>query len=171
MTFATGQKVRATDLNSATPLMVRCTSNTSVTSSTTPVPVTGMSAAIEAGAEYILDGYIGYFAGATGDLKVALSVPTGTTGHWGLFGVTTGSSGDGGTEGDLTGLRQAGFGTANAIAVGGSSNNGGRALALPRGYLSVTTTGSLTVLFAQNTSDSATTQILSGSWLRLWRVS
>jgi hypothetical protein len=170
MTFAAGSKLRAAELNDVSPLLGILASSASVTSSTTLVQ-SALAVTIEASSEYALDGYIAYDAGATGDFKMALTVPTGATGHWGLHAVATGSSANGGTDGDMTALRLDAFGTSNVLTAAGSTSFSGRMVALIRGYISTSTSvGAVTVHFAQNTSNATATTLASGSWLRLWKI-
>jgi hypothetical protein len=170
MTFAAGSKVRAAELNDASPLLSFLVSAHSVTSSTTLVQ-SALAVTLEANAEYALDGYLAYVAGATGDFKMALTVPSGATGHWGLQAVATGSSTNGGTEGDMIALRLDAFGTSNVLTANGSSSFSGRMMALLRGYISTAGSGGpVTVHFAQNTSNATATTLDDGTWIRLWKI-
>lgn len=170
MTFAAGAKVRAAELNDASPLISYLAAGHSVTSSTTLVQ-SAVAVTLEANAKYALDGYLAYEAGATGDFKTALTVPSGATGHWGLHGVATGSTASGGTEGDLIALRLDAFGTANPLTAAGSTSFSGRMVALLRGYIATAGSGgAVTLYFAQNTSNATATTLSSGTWIRLWKI-
>lgn len=171
MPIAAGQKIRASEINDISPVFAYVITDISVTSSTTLVTATGLACAVEANSLYAMDGAIFYTAGATGDIKVAITVPSGTTGHWGLHGVVTSSTANGGTEGDLNGLRQTAFGTGTTITAAGSANFSGRMMALPRGYIDTAgTAGNVQFMVAQNTSDATATVVTGGSWLRLWKL-
>ena len=124
-----GAKVRASVINGALPLYGRVTSDTTVTSSTTLVAATGFAIALEASSIYVADGYMAYTAGATGDLKVAWTGPTGITGHWCLYGLSTASTG---SIGDIDARRQTAYGTGTTQAIGGSDAFSSALACLPR---------------------------------------
>lgn len=164
-----GAKLHASDLNNNLPRIARCTATVSATSDTTLDNVTGMVLSLEANAVYALDAYIAYTAGETGDLKVAWTVPSGTTGHWAVWGLGVGATGS--TVGDANGARPDGFGDANFLSVGGANTDGGRVACHPRGYVVVAgTAGNLQLRFAQNTSNGTATTVVAGSWMRLTRI-
>ncbi len=163
-----GARLLASTVNAALPIYAMATADTTKTSSTTLGDVTGMVLALEASSTYIVDGYLGYVAGATGDIKLAWTVPSGTTGHWCCYGLVTGSTG---SVGDLNALRIAAFGDANTLLLGGSDSNSGLLAALPRLYVVTdTTAGSLQLRMAQNTSNATSTVVKLGSWLRAVKV-
>jgi hypothetical protein len=169
MTFVAGQKTRASELNEVVAVMGYVTSDQTKTSSTALADVTGLSVALEANRLYALDGYIAYNAGATGDLKMAITVPSGTTGHWALYPIAVASTG---SIGDLDARRQDAFGDANTQSAGGSDAAfGSTLLCLPRAYLDTSgTAGTLQFRYAQNTSNGTSTIIKTGSWIRLTRL-
>lgn len=167
MVYAGGEKIRASELNKLMPLASVANNNT-VRTSTTTLTDTTLACDVEANAEYAIEGYIAYDAGATGDLKVALAAPSGAVGHWGLFAIHTGSTG---SVGDLDARRAAGFGDANTQTAGGSDSFSSLLLAPVFGYLDVAgTAGELRVRIAQNTSSGTSSQLVAGSWLTLWRL-
>lgn len=167
MTFAAGQKLSASELNDLLFLFGVATVDTTKTSSTALGDATGLSVALEASSTYIIDGYLAYTAGATGDLKVALSAPSGATGSWGLYGLVTSSTA---SVGDISAVRVDAFGDANTATAGGSDSFSGALLCVPRGYITTTDAGTLQLRFAQNTSSGTSTVIEAGSWLRLLKV-
>lgn len=163
-----GAKVRASVINGALPLYGRVTTDTTVTSSTTLVVATGFAIALEASSTYVCDGYMAYSAGATGDLKVAWTVPTGATGHWCLYGLDTASTG---SIGSIDARRQTAFGTGTTQAIGGSDSFSGALACLPRLYIVTdTTAGDLGLQFAQNTSSGTSTIMRVGTWIRAVKV-
>lgn len=166
--FAAGQKLRASDLELATPLMAFATSVTTRTSTTTLADATGLVIPLAADALYALEGYLAYTAGATGDMKVAFTVPAGTTGHWALYPIATASTG---SIGDLDARRQTSFGAGTTQAAGGSDSFGGDLACPVLGYIDTAgTAGNLQLQVAQNTSSGTSTVIQSGSWLMVWRL-
>lgn len=166
--FTGGQKLRASELNSALPLFGLVTVASSKTSNTTMGDITGMSVTVSANTLYAMDGYIAYVSNATADLKIAITVPASTTGHWALNSVVTGSTGG---QGDLNAIRLDAFGDASTITAGGSDAGSSTVACAPCGYIAVAATaGTLQFRFAQNTSNGTATQIIAGSWVRLVEV-
>jgi hypothetical protein len=166
-TIPAGARVLASEINAALPIYGRCTTDTTKTSSTTLGDVTGFAIALEASSTYVMDGYIGYTAGATGDLKIAWSVPTGTTGHWCPYGLSTASTGG---VGDLDARRITAYGDANTASIGGSDSPTALGC-LPRLFVVTdTTAGDMVLRFAQNTSSGTSTIIRVGTWIRAVKV-
>jgi len=162
---AAGAKLRASVINAAYPLFDVLDTSQSKSSSTTMTDVTGLSVALAANSTYIWDGYIAFNAGATGDFRCAFAVPASTTGHWALWGLSTGSTGGVGT---LNGSRIDGYGDANFLAAGGSDAAGGVMACRPAGYIATAgTAGTFQMRYAQNTSNATALVIVAGSWLRL----
>jgi hypothetical protein len=163
-----GARLLASEINAALPIYMRASSDTTKTSSTALGDATGMTLELEASSTYVMDGYLAYTAGATGDLKVAWTVPTGTTGHWCLYGLSTASTA---SVGDLDARRITAFGDANTQSIGGSDSLSGSLAALPRLYVVTSTTaGDITMRFAQNTSSGTSTIIRIGTWVRAVKV-
>jgi hypothetical protein len=162
--------VHAAELNDLQLVIVRLASDQSSVNSNSLVLVPGLAVSVEANSAYAFDGYIGYNAGATGDFKINLTVSSGATGDWGLAGLATGATANGGTEGDVRMELRDGFG-GTSLAVSGYSNNGGRMFALPRSYVATgNSVGSVGVMFGQNTSNATPSVIKAGSWIRLWKI-
>lgn len=169
MTFAAGTKLRVGELNQALAVLVRSTADVSRTSSTTMIDATGLTVPLAANATYLLDGYLAYLAGATtGDLRVALTVPTSTTGHWALFAADLNAVDAGG---NVITRRLETFGDANFLTAGGSNYILPGVMCTLRAYIATgSTAGNLQVRFAQNTTSTTATTIKAGSWLRAQRV-
>jgi hypothetical protein len=163
-----GSRLTAAAVNAALPLYALLLGAVSKTSSTTLSAVTGFAIPLEANSTYVMDGYLAYIAGATGDLKIAFVGPTGTTGHWCLYGLSTASTG---SFGDLDARRQTAFGTGTTQAIGGSDSFSGSLAAVPRLYVVTSSTaGDFTMQYAQNTSSATATTISSGTWIRAVKV-
>ncbi|MES2209433.1 MAG: hypothetical protein V4515_04520 [Chloroflexota bacterium] len=168
MAIQGGQRILASELNLALPILARATADVTRTSSTTLTDATGLAIALEADALYALEGYLAYNAGETGDLKVAFTVPAGATGHWGLYPIATASTG---SIGDLDARRQAAFGAATTQAAGGSAAFSSELMCPVFGYIdTAATAGTLQLQFAQNTSSGTGTTLKAGSWLMAFRL-
>ncbi len=161
-----GAKVRASELNAALPIFGRALADVSVTSSTTLVNAdTGLAVALEADSIYVWDAYIAYDAGATGDLKLAWTVPAGVTGHWAGLGLGTGTAG---SIGDMSAIRAAGYGSGNTLSYGGSASFSGLLALRAVGFIDTAgTAGTLQLQFAQATSNATATILKGGSWIRV----
>lgn len=167
-TFLAGQKLRASTINNALPLMAIAGSDKSVTSSTTLAAVTGLSVPLAANTTYVWDGYFGYTAAEAGDLKVAFTAPSGATGSWSLHQLVSTSTGG---TGDLDARRETTYGTSTTQVAGGSDSGSGQMACLPHGHVvTSSSTGNLTVYVAQNTSSATATVLSGGAWLRVQRV-
>jgi hypothetical protein len=159
-----GAKVRASQLNAALPIIGRALADVSVTSSTALVDAdTGLAVALDADSIYIWDAYLAYDAGATGDLKLAWTVPSGTTGHWCGWGLATGTTG---SIGDMAAIRAAGYGSGNTLSFGGSASFSGFLALRAAGYIdTAAAAGTLQLQFAQNPSNATATILKGGSWV------
>jgi hypothetical protein len=165
VTFLAGQKLRASELNEIIPIIGYATSTSTKTSSTAMADATGVAVPLAADSLYALEGWIAYTAGATGDLKVALTGPSGLTGHWGTVGLSSGSTGGTGT---MTMTRQTAFADGTTVAIGGSDASSGVLHASLFGYLDTSSTaGNLQLRFAQNTSNATSTTIAIGTWIHV----
>lgn len=169
MAFTAGQKLRASELNNALNLVGYVPTDITATSNTTLADMTGFAVALEASTTYLVDGYLAYVAGNTGDIKLAFTVPTGTTGHWGVAGLDVTSLTSAGL---LTAVRRDAFGDANTLALGGTNSGALPALAcLVRAYVVIGgTAGTLQGRFAQNVSNATSSVAKAGSWLRAVKV-
>ncbi len=161
-----GAKVRASVLNAALPIVGRARADVSVTSSTTLTDADiGLAVALEADSIYLWDAYLAYDAGATGDLKLAFTVPASTTGHWAALGIGTGTTG---SIGDMSAIRAAGYGSGNTLSLGGSASFSGLLACRAVGFIDTAgTAGTLQLQFAQNTSNGTATILKGGSWIRV----
>ncbi|MDN5857870.1 MAG: hypothetical protein L0H84_04535 [Pseudonocardia sp.] len=170
MPFVAGQKLRASELNDAVPIYSVVSADITVTSSTTLVNATGLALALAADGLYAWDAYLAYSASETGDLKVAMLASATSSGHWGIYGGATSSSG---AIGDLNAGRATAYGAGQALTAGGSNTPSapGPMAAIPHGYLDVgATAGTLQLQFAQNTSTGTSTIVREGSWIRAWKI-
>lgn len=175
MPFLAGQKLRASQLQELEDdiaaieqeiVVARVAADLSKTSNTTLSDVTGISFALAANAEYLLDGCISYYGLDAPDIKFAWTGPTGMTVSWGFRGAAAA-----GTDGSTATLSVASlevYGDANLIAVGTEVDFA--VMCTPLGYFKTGgTAGTLQLRWAQFVSSASVTSIKRGSWARLHR--
>ena len=164
--FYAGTRPTAAQLNEIQPLQAIKSAGQSVTSSTTLVSDTALAIALPvANAQYIFRAMCYYYKGGTlgaSDLKLVWAIPSGASLVYMINGVGTGGSWfDGGGF--------AGGGGAQAFGTQGTSTQCG---VLFCGSLIVgSTTGTLQLEWAQNTSSGTATTVEAGSLASLTRVS
>jgi hypothetical protein len=167
-TFYAGQRVTAADLAGALPLLGWVKTDVSKISSTTLADATGLAVTLAASATYAIDAYLAYVAVEAADIKISLSAPEGSTGHWGLMPLAAATTG---SLGNLDGTRQSGFGDSVTQTAGGSSVLSGQMMCQPHAYVVTSgASGLLQVRFAQATSSASPTLIKAGSWIRALRL-
>jgi hypothetical protein len=138
------------------------TSDAVLSSSVAPIEAPGLAVPLEPHSFYAFDGYLAVTA--SNFTKLAVDVPPGAQGHWGLLGVdqTGGTTNIGQANGAHTG-----FGITHFIAISGAA---GPTAATVRGYIATVPGGALRLLFAQFTSDPSQTSIRAGSWFRVSKL-
>jgi hypothetical protein len=140
---------------------VRKESDQSVTSSVTLISDTFLKLPIDASAIWAFEFVLGYSAHNSGDLKVAINVPVGATGHFGGAGAVAAAIG---SSGDLEALAYTAFGDANTITYGGSTS-GLDMQALVRGLVvNSTTAGDIQLRWAQAASFGTATIVRANSF-------
>lgn len=165
-TIPAGTRLTASLLRSMLPQTVRKTADTSRAATTTFADDDHLTFAVEAGAVYRMIGAIKYFADPTPDIKVQFTTPSGTLGEWSWMmpGSTTAATGTTGysirTEtNDVSGSRT-GYGTSDSqhfTPISGLWRIGSVA-------------GSITLQWAQNTSNATATVLYTDSWLEFKRI-
>lgn len=167
MTFTAGQKLRASEINDLINAVDYVNTDLSVTSSTA-LASSDIAVALEANTTYVLDGFIAYNAGATGDFKIALNGPTGATGSWAAMGLATSTTA---SVGSINGVRLDAFTDTQVLSLGGSDSLGSALYALLRGVITTgATSGSLVLRYAQNTSNGTASILKNQSWIRAGKV-
>jgi hypothetical protein len=165
-TLAAGQRLTAELLRSMLPQTVRKTADDSRSATTTFADDTHLTFAVEANAVYVMDGWIKYFADPTPDIKIQFTTPTGTLGEWAWLmpGSGTAATGTVGysirTETNDVGGSRTGYGTSDSTMftpISGLWRVG-------------STAGSITLQWAQNTSNAIATVMYTDSWLRFLRI-
>lgn len=155
-----GTTPTVTVLNEMLPDIAVKASNTSRSTTTTLAADPHLVLPLEANATYDLDLDIAYNGNTngSGDLKFGFSGPSGYTmafGAW-LVSIPAGVSSSGGNQGTTLVSGSAGTGTPLAAKVHGTVSTS-------------STAGSLTLLWAQNTSNGTATTLTTGSKMRLKR--
>lgn len=165
-TLYAGQRATAELLRSMLPETVRKTADTTRTSTTTFADDPHLTYAVKATGVYVMDGWIKYFADPTPDIKFQFTTPTGTLGEWAWImpGSTTAAAGTIGysvrTETNDVGGSRTGYGTSDTsmfTPVSGLWRVG-------------SVDGSITLQWAQNTSNATATGVYTDSWLRFQRI-
>lgn len=160
--FAAGQRVTAARLNFLLPIIVIKTADESLSTSTTLQNDNDLAAAMVANATYRMQGMIFYSSGATPDIKVAFTFPSGVTAYWGGAGydVTAGSN-------TVRFVSQRAAASGSSLLFEGSTADAH--LLLNGLFIVGSTAGNLQFQWAQNSS-SGTTTVQAGSWMSLTRV-
>lgn len=114
---------------------------------------------------YALDAYLPYDSSTTADFAIGWNLPAGATISY------TGS----GIAGTSSAANAASMNQVESTSTTGPNSGGvgvgSGAVARPLGSLVVTTAGTLTLKWAQNTSDATDTTLHAGAWLRLTKLS
>lgn len=150
-----GQIVLADDHNNLVPAVARKTADETVNNSATFQNDDHMALSVVANAQYELYGEWRYNSGATPDIKFQWTFPTGLTMRWNIYGPVAGWTSFALTQADGAALDGA---TDIAVQVGGI-------------VLVGSTAGTLRVQWAQNTANASDTKVLTGSYIRLKRIS
>lgn len=167
MIIPAGAKVSAELLSDALPLVVMAVVDSSATNDVASDSVTGMVLALAADSSYLIDGYVGYSAGAAGDMRVSWSAPDGWTGSWSWLGLDPNSVG---SVGNMLAI-SIGVIEGVSILMGGSDSfDGALAARLCMFVETDANAGDLQMRFAQVTASGTPTIIRQGSWLRAQKV-
>jgi hypothetical protein len=162
-TYSVGQVLAAADCNTwFTPRSAGKSSAQNVTSSTTLVNDSALFVTVDANAQYFFHLYINYLGGTAGasDLKWGFTFPSGATMRYAGNYLSTG----------LT--VQVGATHIQTDVVAAGTNGGGNNLAvdLHGTVFTSSTSGTLQLQWAQNTSSATSTTVGSGSALILTRI-
>lgn len=175
-----GTRLTAELLRSMLPVVARKTADTSRAATTTPAADPHLQFEVEAGAVYIMDGWIKYDGPAAADLNVDWTAPSGSLGEWlgwaaGHSPVITFSAA-GAVQTDTQGGRGYPVRTeTNDIASARSFGCLGTGVTpltmIVNGTLRVGSTGgTYSCDWAQLTSDASPVTLYTDSWLRLQRI-
>lgn len=121
---------------------------------------TDLLATVEANATYTVEGHFEFTGAAGGDIKFDWVIPSGAALTWALLGTGTANF----TDYDASVI--------TATTARGARGNGATVQsANPRGTLTVSSTsGTIQVRWAQNTTNATATVLKAGSWIRLVRI-
>lgn len=166
-----GMTVTAGLLTAMQPRFVVKSADESLTSSTALQDDNHLILPVDANATYELQAMLFWAGNETGDIKFAFAFPTGATVNWAITGPNAADAGfsTGGTRGGtqyFSSLNQT-LSPTGSIDIAGSTSP---LHARPHGtVITGVTAGSLTLRWAQNTSNATATTVKAGSWLRLQR--
>jgi hypothetical protein len=123
-----------------------------------------LTAAVAASSTYLVEAFLIYDGDTTGDFRLTFAGPTGATMDWTPNGLATSQA---------TGVGSMKLGRlpiANEDTLG-ASGSGVKAVAMPRGILTTSSTaGNLTLRWAQATASATATTVFANSWLRLTKI-
>jgi hypothetical protein len=162
-----GTRIPAELLSDALPLAVVLAADVSAINDITSDNVPGLTLTLAAASTYLIDGYLAYTAGATGDIRLSWSAPNGWTGSWSWLGLDQASVGSVGNINVLS------VGVIEGVAVpfGGSDLFGSTLAARLCMYVETDAeAGDLVPRFAQVVSSATPTTVRQGSWLRAQKV-
>ena len=138
------------------------TDDESVTSSTTVQDDDHLTLTMTTDAVYALDTFLDVEGDADGDFKLTFTGPSGASGSWTPDGISLGNSNN---IGQIKRGRN-GFGDTDSVGILPDGT-----IVTPRGQITTSSTaGSLTLQWAQNSSNETATTLKTGSWLRLHRM-
>lgn len=178
-TFLAGQRITASLLSSAQPQVVRKTSDTSRNSTTTRTADPHLTFEAVANAVYIVDGWIKWDGAAnTADLSLQLTVPSGTLGDttiWGTGNQVIGSTAAPALQINVSDARgylvRSESLDVNAARSYGALAGGSPLALLFTGTLRISSTaGTVSLDWAQSSSDANNTTLYTDSWLRYQRI-
>jgi len=166
-TFSVNEYFTSADANTyiAQQVVAHKTANESVTSSTTLQTDNHLSVTLQANGVYWLDMWLLTDGSTTGDIKLAVFIPSGTL-RWMTNGLRIGGS----STIDSVNRRALGGGAVTGTDVG-TVGSGTTSVVMPRGIARIGATGGLAYLqWAQNTSNGTATRVLAGSMMRWTRI-
>jgi hypothetical protein len=163
-TFTAGQPLAAFETRRALPILALVRSDISVVSTDLVVDAPGLALPLAEFGRYAIDGYVAYTSASTAsDLKLGLSVPLYSTGHWSAVALTDSVSTG---IGDIEWLRRALTGGSGSLSEAGCAGNAAAAVPIHAYVATGTFGGPLSVQFAQIVPSATPLTIVAGSWLR-----
>lgn len=158
-----GQKITAGLLTQMLPLWAVKPAATSRSAATTPADDPDLILSLPRTGTWAFEAWLSYTGGTLGasDLKMTMAYTGTTTSNvWGLNGITTASTSQ---------LNAGANGFTGTLSLG--TNGGTFYTADIKGSLVASTTGTLSLQWAQNTSSATSTNLRQGSWLRVYQIS
>lgn len=179
-TFLAGQRITASLLSSAQPMVARKTADTARSATTTTAADPHLQFEVAANAVYILDGWIKYDSPTAADINIDWTAPSGSLGEWTAIAVghspVIGSSNVPALITDTQDargylLRLETNDITSARSYGGLGTGGTPLTMHIKGTLRVSSTaGTYSMDWAQFVSNATATTVYTDSWLRLQRV-
>lgn len=182
-TFLAGQRITATLLSSAQPMVARKTSDTARTASTTLTADPHLTFDVAANAVYIMDGWVKYDSPTAADINIDWTIPSGALGEWTAIGLghspVIGSTNAPALQTDTQDAR--GYlirletnDISQPRSYGGLGVSGGgitpMTFHLKSTLRTSSTAGTYAMEWAQLVSNATATTVYTDSWLRLTRV-
>lgn len=177
-TLAGGQRITGTLLRSMLPQTTRKTADTSRSATTSATADPHLTFDVDASAVYILHGWIKFDADTAADLKVLISAPSGALGEWTALGAGNNVVGSNATP-TLTLNTQGGTGyliRTESAELGVARTHGGLGAGtvltlLIEGTVRVgSTSGTVSLDWAQSASSATATTLYTDSWLCMQRI-
>lgn len=161
--ISAGQQITASLLTQMLPLWAVKPAATSRSATTTVADDPDLALSLPRTGTWAFGVWLNYTGGTLGssDLKITVNY-TGTSsfGVWGVNGITTASTSQ---------LNAGGAALAGTLALG--TSGGTFFTADIKGTVVTTTTGVLSLQWAQNTSNATATNLRQGCWIRAWQIS
>jgi hypothetical protein len=161
-TIPPGVTVTSDELMQMTPLWAVKPAATPRASTTTVTNDTDLTISLPRAGTWAFEAWLNYTGGTLGssDLKLTMAYSgTSTFGVWGLNGITTAST---------SGMNAGANGLTGTLAIG--TSGGTFFTADIKGLVVATTTGTLSLQWAQNTSSATATNLRQGCWLRAYQT-
>lgn len=163
-----GQDITADQLNEMIPKVIRKTTDTARTSTTTTTADPELSLTLAANAVYVWDGWVKYSADPAVDMTVDFTVPSGALGEWAAHGAGSGTAGVT-TAGYL--IRTESNDVAQARNYYGLNAGDSQPLTVfLYGTIRTSSGGTFSLDWAQGSSGASATTVYTDSWLRFQRI-
>lgn len=158
-----GQRITANLLTQMLPLWAVKAGSTSRSATTTLADDADLILPLPRAGTWAFEAWLNYTGGTLGasDLKLSMAYSAASSfGAWGLNGITTASTSQ---------LNAGGNALSASLSLG---TNGGFFLTADiKGTLVATATGTLSLQWAQNTSNATATTLRQGCWIRAYQIS
>jgi len=173
-TFTAGTVVRALNLRGAAGHIAVLEGSIALSATTEDIDCPGLAVQVDPFTNYAVDGYLAFQAGPGAadnpELRMGLSAPPDTAGHWIMLSLVDNT---GNATGNAINVRRTGFNVGTAVAIeAGVGTGSGSVMGAP--FVGAVFTrrysGVLQLRFAQLFSDTQPTAIIAGSWLRVMSI-
>lgn len=166
-TYVGGMRLTAALLTAAQPRLVRKDADTTIISDSTLNDDPDLFLSVEANAIYRLQFYLKVTGNTTGDFKMQLTGPSGSTGSFGAYGLDTTATATGGAGATPEFIRT----TLNNPRSYGTTSTASPQVILGTGLVRIdATAGTLQLQWSQDTSTATNTILQQDSWMELHRI-